>query len=98
MRLSAYYSVKVDDLCVSCAFFGASRVLSELLADLFSTEGADSVQPKTEHNPVLFPQADVECVVLCSDRTAIPAIANRHGRTDQRAISFSGTRLKVEEE
>jgi major type 1 subunit fimbrin (pilin) len=47
------------------------------LSNLLGAEGPDSIQPETEHDPILLPHANVVGVVLRRYRTTIPAISNR---------------------
>ena len=68
------------------------------LADLFGSETSDSVETEAEDQPVLFSQAHVEARKLRRHGTTVPAMAQRHGGADQRAVAPSGSLLKVEKE
>ena len=70
----------------------------EVLPDLFSTEGADAIEPKTKYQAVFLSDANVERVVLRGHRAAIPGIAQRHGRADEGSTIGSRSILKIEEE
>ncbi len=56
--------------------------LPETLSNFFGTKGADSVQPEAEDYPVFLSNANVESVILCCDRTAIPTVADRDRGTN----------------
>ena len=69
----------------------------ETLPDLLSPECANAVQAKTEDHAVFLPHANIESVILCGYGAAVPAIADGHCRTHERAVS-SRVLLKVVEE
>ena len=79
--------------------YGPKRAQSaEVLPDLFGAEGADAVEAEAEDEAVLFPNANVERVVLRGYGATVPRITNRNCRTYQRTISFTRARLEIKEE
>src|SRR5215216_8178889 len=72
--------------------------LSKPLADLLGAEGADAVEAEAEDEAVLVAQADVEGEVLADDRAAVPGLAERDGRADERRTALPRPVLEVEEE
>src|SRR4051812_394123 len=71
---------------------------AEALSDLLRAEGADAVEAEAEDDAVLLPESDVECEVLARDSAAVPSVADRDDRTDERRASLARTVLEVEEE
>jgi hypothetical protein len=49
-----------------------------MLPNLFGAECTNAVQPKTENDPIFFPQPDVESRELRGKGTAVPSLSERN--------------------
>ena len=65
---------------------------------MFGAEGADAVQAEAEYEAVFVPDADVEGVVLQSERAAIVGVADGVERADERRLSGGSAVFEIEKE